>query len=143
MAGSGSDFTDITAVAGADYSTLGQYRFVRSTGVDTTYSGGNLTAVLCVNATGGITRPKGILQNDPSSGQAAVVRTQGPSKLVAGEAIAVGDFISSSTAGAGLVAGTTGEWGCAIAESASTAAGQIINVRMLNPGLFYSAGGTA
>lgn len=139
---SGSQYVDITAVAGADLSSS-QYRFVRSTGVDSSYSGGNLTAILCVNATGGVTRVKGILQNDPTSGQAATVRIDGLSKLVTAEAVAVGDFVGSSTAGAGVVVGTTGEWAAAVAESASTASGQIIAVRMLNPGLYFSAGGTA
>src|SRR5262245_57936017 len=142
MAVSGSQFVDITAVASTGL-TSNQYCFVRSTGVDSSVSGGNLTALLCTGATGGVTRAKGILQNDPDTGQAAIVRVQGQSKLVAAEAIAVGDLVGSSTAGTGVVAATTGEWAVAVAESASTAAGQIISVRLLNPGLYYSAGGTA
>lgn len=143
MATSGSAYTDITCVNTTGGLTGNLYCFVRSTGTDTTYSGGNLSAVLCISATGGVTRAKGILQNEPDTGQACVVRVEGQSKLVAGEAIAVGAFVSCSTAGTGLTCGTTGEWAAAIAESASTAAGQVITVRMLNPGLYYTAGGTA
>jgi hypothetical protein len=139
MSVSGTQFTDINAVSGGDL-TSSLYRFVRSTGEA---SDGSLTANLCVSSTGGITRPKGILQNEPSTGEAAKVRVAGLSKLVAGEGIAVGAFVSCSTEGTGLTCGTTGEWAAAVAESASTASGQIISVRMLNVGHYFSAGGTA
>jgi hypothetical protein len=140
MATSGSQFTDITCVNTSGGLTSSQYLFVRSTGVA---SDGSLDAQLCVSATGGVTRAKGVLQNDPDSGQAATVRIEGLTKLYAGGSISVGGFVASSTAGTGVSGATTGAWVAAIAETASTAAGQIISVRLLNAGFYYSAGGTA
>ncbi len=140
MATSGSQYTDITCINTSGGLTSSQYLFVRSTGVA---SDGSLDAQLCVSATGGVNRAKGVLQNDPDSGQAAVVRIDGLTKLVAGGTIAVGGFVSSSTIGQGITGATTGSWVSAIAESASTAAGQIISVRLLNAGFYYSVTGTA
>lgn len=141
MAISGSSFTDITAVSSTGL-TGNQYYIVRSTGVDSTYSAGNLTCLLCTSATGSASGAKGVLQNDPDTGQAAIVRVEGLSKVVSGATIAVGDLVCSSTAGTALVADTTGEWFFGKAESASTAAGQIISVRLLG-GLAPFMGSTA
>ena len=105
-------------------------------------SGGNLTALLCTSATGGINGAKGVLQNDPDTGHAAIVRVSGLSKLVASAAIGVGDFVASTNAGTGVVAATTGAFYIGRAESASTAAGQIISVR-LSGGLAPFMGSTA
>lgn len=141
MATSGSQYTDITGVASTGL-TSNQYYIVRSTGVDSTYSGGNLTVLLCTSATGGANGAKGVLQNDPDTGQAAIIRTEGLSKVVAGEAISVGDTLISSTGGTALVANTTGEWFFGRAESASTTSGQTINVRLFG-GLAPWMGSTA
>lgn len=129
MSVSGSDFTDITAVASTGL-TSKQFYIVRSTGVDSTYSGGNLTALLCIGSSGGINGPKGVLQNDPDTGQAAIVRVLGLTKLVCGEAVGVGDLITSSTAGTGIIADTTGAFFFGRAESATTASGQIFSCRL-------------
>lgn len=138
MSVSGSDYTDITLVASTGL-TSAQFYFVKSTAADTTYSAGNGTCLLAICSSGGINSPKGILQNDPDTGQAAIVRVEGLSKLVAGAAIAVGDLVACSTAGTGIVADTTGEWFFARAESASTASGQIISVRMAGPAPFMGS----
>lgn len=141
MALSGSDYTDITAIASTGL-TGNQFYIVRSTGVDSTYSGGNLTCLLCIGSSGGINGPKGVLQNDPDTGQAAIVRVVGLSKVVCGEAVAVGDLVTSSTAGTAIIADTTGAFHFGRAESASTAAGQIISVRLFG-GLASFMGSTA
>lgn len=129
MSVSGSVFTDITAVASTGL-TSNQFYLVRSTGVDSTYSAGNLTCLLCISATGSASGVKGVLQNDPDTGQAAIVRVDGVTKVVAGAAIAVGDPLACSTGGTAIVADTTGEWFWGKAESASTASGQIITARL-------------
>lgn len=141
MAASGSDFTDITCIAYADLSSS-QYYIVKTTGVDTTYSAESPTAALCIGSSGGINGPKGILQNDPSSYEMAQVRVVGSSKLVTAEAISVGDLVTSSTAGTGLIADTTGAFFFGRAETASTAAGDIISVRLFG-GLSTFMGSTA
>jgi hypothetical protein len=138
MSVSGSQFTDITAVASTGL-TGNQYYFVRSTGVDSTYSGGNLTCLLCTSATGNASAAKGVLQNDPDTGEAAIVRVDGVTKLVAGGTIAVGNLVTSSTAGTGIACTTTGEFYLGRAESASTAAGQIISVRLAGPGVWMGS----
>jgi hypothetical protein len=129
MAISGSDFTDITAVASTGL-TGNQWYLVRTTGVDSTYSAGNLTCLLATASTGSANGVKGVLQNDPDTGQAAIVRTRGLSKVVCGTAIAVGDLLSCSTGGTATVADTTGEWFWGKAESATTAAGQVFTARL-------------
>lgn len=129
MSVSGSEFVDITAVASTGL-TSNQFYIVRCTGVDSTYSAGNLTALLCIGSSGGINGPKGVLQNDPDTGQAAIVRVLGSTKVVCGEAVAVGDLVTSSTAGTAIIADTTGAFFFGRAESASTASGQIISVRL-------------
>lgn len=141
MSISGSDFTDITAVASTGL-TGNQFYLIRSTGVDSTYSGGNLTALLAVGSTGGANGVKGVLQNDPDTGQAAILRVRGLTKVVAGAAIAVGDLLCCSTGGTAIVADTTGEWFWGKAESASTASGQIISARVFG-GLAPFMGSTA
>ena len=140
MAVSGSEFTDITGVAYADLSSA-QYYFVRTTG-DTPYSASNPTISLCIGSSGGINGAKGILQNDPTSYQSASVRVVGASKLVCGEAVAVGDLITSSTAGTGIIADTTGAFFAGRAETATTAAGDIFTVRLFG-GLAPYMGSTA
>lgn len=125
----GSQYVDIAAVASTGL-TGNQYQAVRSTDVDATFSGGSLTALLATSATGGVNGVKGVLQNDPDTGQAAIIRVEGLTKLVAGGAVAVGDPVCSSTDGKGITATTTGQWFFGRAESASTASGQLISVRL-------------
>lgn len=129
MAITGSDYTDITAVAYADLSSK-QFYIMRSTGVDTSYSAGNLTCALCIGASGGAASAKGVLQNDPSSYEAAIVRVVGVTKIVSGSTIEIGDLIACSTAGTAIISDTTGEWFFGKAESKSSAAGELVSVRL-------------
>lgn len=136
MSVSGSQYVDITAVASTGL-TSNQYYIVRTTGVDSTYSAGNLTCLLCIGSSGGINGPKGVLQNDPDTGQAAIVRVRGLTKVMTGGAIAVGDWISCSTAGTAVSGATTGKWCFGQAETASTASGQIIYARLFGLNIAY------
>ena len=77
----------VTLVAGADLSAL-QYRFVKLN------SSGE--AVTCAANTD---RPIGVLQNAPTSGQEAEILVVGGTKLVAGEAIAEGAVLSTTSVG--------------------------------------------
>ncbi len=133
MALSGSEYTDITAVASTGL-TSNQYYFVKTTGVDSTYSAGNLTCLLCVSSTNMASAAKGVLQNDPDTGQPALIRIEGVSKVVASAAIGVGELVTSTTAGTAVTCATTGQWARGRAESASTASGQIISVRLFSGG---------
>jgi hypothetical protein len=77
----------ITLVAGADLSA-NQYYFVKinSSGL----------AVLCSGATD---KPIGVLQNDPASGEEAVITVVGGSKVVAGASIDEGVLIGTASTG--------------------------------------------
>lgn len=138
MAISGSDYCDITCVNSSGDLTSSQYYIVKSSGVDTTFSAGNLTCKLCTSSTmNGATAPKGVLQNDPDTGQAAIVRVRGLTKVMTGGAISVGDWISCSTAGTAVSGATTGKWCFGQAETASTASGQIIYARLFGLNIAY------
>lgn len=81
---------DFTYAAGADLSTK-QYLFVKqSTAADRT--------VLLADSTIG-EAVVGVLQNDPTSGQAAEVRTAGRTPVVYGGVVTRGDLLASDSAG--------------------------------------------
>jgi hypothetical protein len=77
----------ITLVAGADLSAK-QYYFVK---INTSGE-----AVLCAAATD---KPIGVLQNDPASGEEAVITVVGGSKVVASASIDEGALIGTTAAG--------------------------------------------
>ena len=89
--GQGLD-SDLSFKAAADLRT-NQYNFVK---LD---ANGNV--VLC-SAAG--EKAIGVLQNKPNTGETAVVRVLGLSKLVASAAIAAGDFVATTAAGLGKTA---------------------------------------
>lgn len=78
--------TGITRKADADLSA-NQYRFVTATA-------SNGCALAGANA-----RALGVLQNKPTSGKAATVITDGPTKVVAGGAFDPGDYVKSDANG--------------------------------------------
>lgn len=77
----------ITLVAGADLSAK-QYYFVK---INTSGE-----AVLCAAATD---KPIGVLQNDPASGEEAVITVVGGSKVVASASIDEGVLIGTASTG--------------------------------------------
>jgi hypothetical protein len=77
----------ITLVAGADLSA-NQYYFVK---INTSGQ-----AVLCSGATD---KPIGVLQNDPASGEEAVITVVGGSKVVASASIDEGVLIGTAASG--------------------------------------------
>lgn len=106
---------DVSLVAGADLSAK-QYRFVK-------LSSGQVVA--CSATTD---RPIGVLQNDPTSGQAAIVRLSGWTKVEADAAIVVDAVLGTSADGqaATYVAGTdTTKYGMGFATKAAGAAGDV------------------
>lgn len=95
-------------------------------------------------ATSAVTRAYGVLQNNPTSGHAAIVRRLGAGKVVASSSgtISVGAYVGCSTWGT-AVAATTGFLVIGTAMSASTGgAGQLIEIDMPGPFL-YSVSATA
>jgi hypothetical protein len=96
MAYKGSQPFKITLEAGADLSAK-QYYFVK---LDATGK-----AVVCSGVTD---KPVGVLQNDPTSGQAAEVVVAGLTKVSTNAALAIADLIGTSADGqaAAYVAGT-------------------------------------
>ena len=87
MAYKGSQPFKITLEAGADLSTK-QYYFVK---LD---SSGE--AVVCSGATD---KPVGVLQNNPTAGQAAEIVVVGLTKVSSNAALAIGDLIGTSADG--------------------------------------------
>ena len=90
---------DITLIAGEDLSNY-QYRFVHQE---------NDTQATLVDS--GAEFPIGVLQNAPASGEPAVIRIEGTSKLVMNDAVAVGaplkvEYVSASDNGKGDAADT-------------------------------------
>jgi hypothetical protein len=77
----------VTLVAGADLSAK-QYNFVKLNG------SGQAVAVAAITDI-----PIGVLQNAPRSGEEASVLVSGGTKLVAGEAITLPAFLSTTSAG--------------------------------------------
>jgi hypothetical protein len=86
---------DLSLIASGDLSSS-QYRFVQ-------LSADN-TVVICT----GITDvPVGVLQNKPTSGQAATVRCAGISKLECGASLSAGDIVATATDAQAQVAVST------------------------------------
>jgi len=67
----------------------------------------------------------GILQNTPSDGESAVVKVAGISKFEAGEAVAVGKYVTSTASGLGEVADAAGEHCIGVAIKSTSASGGI------------------
>jgi len=111
----------------------GQYMIVSSSAL----SGNNPGVTFCVSSTGtGTTGAIGVLQNSPTSGHAAIVRTLGRTKLLASSSgsISYGTYVGSTTWGAGVAVATSGDRVLGIARSASTgASGQLIEVDLMGP----------
>lgn len=87
MAYKGSQPLKISLEAGEDLSAK-QYYFVK---LDT-----NGKAVVCTGATD---KPVGVLQNNPTSGQAAEIVVVGLTKISSNAALAIGDLIGTSADG--------------------------------------------
>lgn len=117
---------DLTFVAAEDLSS-DQYKFV------------------VLNSSGQVRRPDsadeialGILQNAPGSGEGAVVRVDGVSKLVVNAALAIGDIVSpeyvdSADAGKGQSAGANWKAARAFVVHAAGAEDDLASVRLIGP----------
>lgn len=106
----------ITFKAAADLSSY-QYHFVY------------LSAANTVNVAGANAKVCGVLQNKPdAANESAEVMITGISKLVAGEEIARGKYITAKSDGHGEIADAAGEHVGAYALEAASAAGDIITV---------------
>ena len=80
----------------------------------------------------------GVLQNAPESGEAAVVRVDGISKLVANAALAIGtmvkpEYVGATDAGKGDDAGTLWEYARGIVLEAAGAENDLCSVRLIGP----------
>ena len=89
---------DITLKAGADLRNY-QYRIVYMSAADTVTFATTATAVSI-----------GILQNDPDTGEAAVVRVLGTSKIKMEDAESRGAMITASATGMGVSADADKNW---------------------------------
>lgn len=102
----------VSIVAGEDLSAA-QFKFVK------------ISAGAVIVCTGATDKPLGVLQNKPTSGQAAEVMTMGTTKVQADAALTIGDSIGSSADGqaAAYVQGTdTTKYIVGIVLTAATAA---------------------
>ena len=117
---------DISFIAAEDLSTH-QYRFVHQAS-DTTVDMIDSAAEHCI----------GILQNAPASGEVAVVRVNGVSKLVMNAAVAVGvlvkaEYVGASDNGKGDAADTDGDTARGLCVQASGAEDDVGAVLLLGP----------
>lgn len=106
-------------------------------------SADDVAAICVASSAGTVARAVGVLQNNPTSGNAANARLLGQSKVVASSSgtIAISAFVGCSTGGLAITA-TTGMWIIGVARSASTGgAGQLIEAE-LRP-MLYASGATA
>ena len=72
----------------------------------------------------------GVLQNKPDTGEAAVYRFGGTTKVVAAGVIAIGDWVTTDSAGKGVATTTDGNITIGRALSAGAVDGDIIEVQM-------------
>lgn len=111
----------ISQLAAADLSTK-QYYFVEETAAKT------------VNTTNAITDiALGVLQNKPTTGQAASVAVGGTTKVVAGAAIAAGAKVAPMASGKAQTAAST-QFPRGIALEAATADGDLIEIALVSSG---------
>lgn len=73
----------------------------------------------------------GILQNKPTSGQAADVRHSATTKAVAGAAITAGARVMTNASGKVITLATSGSIACGVALEAAGADGDIIEVALI------------
>ena len=120
VAGAAKEFRDddLTLIAGSDLSAL-KHTIVRITGEQT-----------CGVATVATQKPEGILQNKPVSGAAALVRTRGKSKAVAGAAITVGARLMWGTGGKVITLSGTTNYVIGVALQAAGADGDLIEINV-------------
>lgn len=120
MSQSSGVFGDIAAEANADLSAK-TYYIVKWT-----------AANQCGLAAAATDKFAGVLQNKPKSGEAAAIRSMGTTKLVvdATTDIAVGDRITSDSAGKGIKTTTDTDNTIGTAMEAATADGDIIEVQL-------------
>jgi hypothetical protein len=103
-----------------------QYRVVRFAGADNVSVASNDVSLAATEV------PRGILQNNPGSGQAATVAYLGQSKARAGAAITVDNFITTNGSGKVVAAGS-GDIIIGTALEAAGAEDEIISVQLFPP----------
>ena len=118
---------DLSLIAGADLSAL-RYRAVKSDGT---------TAKQVIATAAAADRVIGVLQNKPDAlGKFADVAVHGTTKWEAGAAVTVWDYVKLDPANGRCITGGGGSdvnWG--IALEAATAAGDLIEVLLLQPSI--------
>ena len=80
----------------------------------------------------------GVLQNKPKSGEGALYRFGGTSKVVAGGVVAIGDWVTAKSDGRALATTTDGNVVIGFALEASLADGDIIEVQLSLSRLFVA-----
>lgn len=114
---------DFTLVTAADFSAS-QFFFC-----DVDGSGaGNVAGKAIIPAAAG-NPALGVVQNKPSSGQAAQIRVEGVTKVVAGAAFASGALVMTDINGR-AVAVTAGLYAIGKALSAATALGDLVTIKL-------------
>ena len=93
--------------------------------------------IVQLDATGGIEKGEsatdllvGVLQNKPASGEAALYRFAGTTKVVASAAIAIGALVTTTSAGTAVTTTTDKDVVIGRALEAAAAAGDIIEIQL-------------
>ncbi len=110
--------------ASSAYNTLGatKYIVVQATGAR--------TAMQCINPTS--TAVLGVMQNNPKLGEAMSIAYMGPSKIVAGGAVAANAIITSNASGRATAA-TSGDIAIGRCLEAATTDGDVVSVLLFHP----------
>lgn len=117
----------LTGIAGSTAASLTQYTFVAAA----TGASQPVYNTASTGASGVHPKYIGVVQNAPASGQAAELMVSGVSKVVAGEAIVAGQYVTIGASGKAAVA-ASGAMAAGIAESTTTAADQLVSVNLLH-----------
>lgn len=78
--------------------------------------------------------PYGVLQDAPESGEAASVKVSGETKVVAAEALAVGNIVACDAAGAAAIAAST-HYPKGVVVSAAGAADDLAVIQLITAGV--------
>ena len=139
MAAASGFFYDESFVAATSASLVANQFCIVALSTVTTING-RAPIILCPNSSSGVNGGFGILQDTPNVGRAGDVRILGISKLVAttSAAITQGALITSTTAGQGCVADTTGQvvFGRALSGSTALGVGSLIDLLITGPTVF-------
>ena len=124
--GVGGEYTTLPSIVATGSLATSQYKIVKFGSTAGTVKVGAAGTDNCI----------GVLQNDPASGEAALVAVAGVCRVLAEASVSAGDLCASSSTGRAKATTTQGDNVVGIAAEASSSAGDYITL-ILTPGATY------